>query len=472
MLRASAAGIGLWWACPSLLSAARAQGSSIRYSASSAEGKAMLRTYAAAVRTMMATSAANPLSWTFQWYSHWVRGDRTRQQELRRIFPSTTSPGRALAVSMWNSCQAHGGQNEDNFLPWHRMFVYYFEQLVRQVSGDNSFSLPYWDYTDPAQQAIPEEFRQPNDPVFGSLYRANRTSTPLGSVNAGDPITQAAGAGASALNLDSMLEPGYSGDTGFCAQLDGTLHGAVHVFTGNELGMAAVPWAANDPLFWLHHSNIDRIWAGWNAAGRQNPSNASWLATTFVFANVQGQAVNARISDFLDLTPLNYRYDRLPEIPATGVPAPAQVSGQRVATASGGSLRDQTFNAQLARGAVTTSAPRLSDVVGRRQVYLQITGLSASAQPGMFYNIFLALPAGATPSTTAPNYVGALAFFDAVGHEGHTMTKTRMFNVTRQLSELRARGQLTENPKITLIPTGEPAPNSNPIIGEISLVVR
>jgi len=35
------------------------------------------------------------------------------------------------------------------FLSWHRMYLYYFERILRQASGDQNLTLPYWDYSIP-----------------------------------------------------------------------------------------------------------------------------------------------------------------------------------------------------------------------------------------------------------------------------------------------------------------------------------
>ena len=90
---------------------------------------------------------------------------------------------------MWSNCEAHGNgivpqgapgfppQVEDYFLPWHRLFVMYFEQIIRAVSGKNEFALPYWNYSTQDQTVrgvIPPEFTKPNGPVFSSLYVQNR----------------------------------------------------------------------------------------------------------------------------------------------------------------------------------------------------------------------------------------------------------------------------------------------------------
>jgi tyrosinase len=44
-------------------------------------------------------------------------------------------------------------------------------------------------------------------------------------------------------------------------------------------------WAALDPIFRLHHANIDRLWNRWLELGdgRTNPSDVAWLDRVFVF---------------------------------------------------------------------------------------------------------------------------------------------------------------------------------------------
>src|SRR5205823_6232495 len=59
----------------------------------------------------------------------------------------------------WNQCQ-HGSFF---FLSWHRMYVFWFERILRAASGDPNLAVPYWDYTNPNQQALPTAFWQPAD---------------------------------------------------------------------------------------------------------------------------------------------------------------------------------------------------------------------------------------------------------------------------------------------------------------------
>ncbi|HEX8155656.1 MAG TPA: tyrosinase family protein, partial [Thermoanaerobaculia bacterium] len=288
-----------------------AQTPRIRYDARSTQGKAMLTTYAKAVSTMRNAASVPvgaPRSWTFQWYTHFVKGDTTKAAELARIYPAA-SAWKNLANEMWNTCQAHSGQPENYFLPWHRMFVFFFEQIVRTISATPSFTLPYWNYSVAGanQGVLPPEFRTPNNST-NPLYVSKRNP------NANNGLNIAAGQPDAPLSLVALNQCTYGpsgAQQGFCATLDFGLHGNVHVLTGNGQNMGSVPWAAYDPIFWMHHSNIDRLWASWNAAGRKNPTDSTFLNKTFIFADGNGNRVVAKISDFLDITRLGYKYDRL-----------------------------------------------------------------------------------------------------------------------------------------------------------------
>ena len=189
------------------------------------------------------------------------------------------------------------------------MFVYYFEQIVRRVSGRADFTLPYWDYTsdDPAKRGVvPLEFRSPADPVFGVLYRPDRTDLansgqPIQSNNRGDPMKIGGPMGKANYEM-------VGSDAGFCRAINSSIHGNIHVLVGNSLGMGTVPYSAGDPLFWVHHSNIDRMWASWNRNGGVNPVDATWAQQTCVFGGPTGR-VSGVLKDFFDCEALGYGYD-------------------------------------------------------------------------------------------------------------------------------------------------------------------
>ena len=290
-------------------------GPRVRYDVSSPQGQQMLAVYAKAVGLMMALPDSDPRSWVFQWYSHFSRDDRGKASEIARVYGSAPSPQRSLALQMWDGCQAHGANEDENFfLPWHRMYVFAFENIVRAIADEPNFTLPYWNYSNPSQRAIPAQFRRPGDPVWGPLYRPNRGP----GVNAGQPIA-AAGDLAPGVLTEGTYSP-LGGDQGFNANLDAGLHGTVHVGVGDATtGMGAIPWAANDPIFWLHHCNIDRLWASWNAEGNANPSDGAFTAKGFVFAGPTGAQITYTVGNVLSLSQMGYGYDAL--IASDGSPA-------------------------------------------------------------------------------------------------------------------------------------------------------
>ena len=447
-----------------------AQGTRVRYNAYSTQGKAMLQKYESAVTRMMNGSLypeQNPLSWTFQWYTHWVKEPPGMTSELNRIYPQPNAPYRSLAQAMWETCQAHGGENEDFFLPWHRMFVYYFELIVRQISYEPSFTLPYWNYSNPAQAAIPPEFAV----TTSSLYRSSRNP----GVNTGSTIPANLVA-LSALTDKTYSQNGASG--GFCADLDFGLHGNVHVWVGNNQGMGAVPWAANDPIFWMHHANIDRLWASWNKGNCKNPNYAAWLNQQFVFSDISGNKVVATVKNFNDIAQLGYTYDAF-----EAASCPRLIVGINPALlatlASGLKLERTPVRLNLApvkpkSGAKTIALrEQVKALAPEKNVFLVLKDVQAAAPPGVHYDVYLDLPEGAKPSHDSPNYVGTINFF------GVTMMNDKMasmrprtfsLDVTEQVRALEAHGGLSDTPAVTLVPQGEPNEAAKPSIGQIQLV--
>lgn len=484
----------------------------IRYNVSSPEGAAMLVKYAEAVKRMSARATGDPTSWTFQWFTHYVRGDRTKDGELA----SLPQPQRALAAELWNTCQAHGRNTlEDCFLPWHRVYLYYFERIARAALNDASFTMPYWDYTAPAHRALPAPFRDTSSP----LYRKHRKA----SVNLGRPLDEGQGS-PSPLNLGCFDQQNYlaSGGTtqGFCLNLDSGLHASVHVLVGDRQGMGDITWAANDPIFWLHHANVDRLWASWLSGGHSNPDDDAWRNCQFVFADENGARVSAHIGDFLDIAALGYAYDRLEsvsfavaEAPVTGGAAPSRAGrasaappgaaappqneraitaaappSNTVASASGpvavGSLPVQVAlnlppSVLAAPGAAATGAappeqaapPRVGAARPKAaapapqarpaHLYLVIRNLQAQAQPGVLYAVYLNVGTGAAKKSSR---LGTINFFDA-GMAGMVSQKFASFDVTGILDGNVSAKEIA----VTIAPVGEPATGAKPVIGDITL---
>jgi tyrosinase len=367
------------------------------------------------------------------------------------------------------------------------MYVYFFEQIIRSISGEAQFTLPYWDYTNAAKHALPPEFTMANDPVFKPLFRSQRKT----SVNNGQPID----AGRPPfLNLNDMKFANYleTSPGGFCLNLDRNLHGNVHVNVGgsppaSDLGMRFVPTAANDPIFWLHHCNIDRIWASWNKAGGKNPNDATFKAQKFTFANTNGQAVQRAVGTVLDTQQLNYVYDnylRRPPgsqpFPASGGPAVAAVALHADTAPASGPV---TLGAQPVTVSLATRdlpdlpgpnrrgfAAQLSNALDTRQLYIVLRDVQVRQDPGVTYAVYLNVAKDTKPAIDDPGYVGTLNFFSAHGEHADHGGANVAFPATDVLRTLRQQGRAAGEPTITLVPDGEYVGGAEPRIGSISLV--
>jgi tyrosinase len=450
-----------------------AQTSAVRYEVLTPQGQAMVKKYAAAVAKMMAAPKTSPLGWTFQWYTHFA--PTAKPATITAIYGATPSPQRSLAGEMWNTCQSHMGQPEDYFLPWHRMYVFFFESIIRSVLADNSFTLPYWNYSaaGSAHGVLPAAFRASADPLLKSLFLPNRNN----GVNSGTPIDASQ---PHALDPDSLTQTTYSASgpkPGFCGDLDAKLHGNVHVLVGNSTDMGQIPTAAGDPIFWMHHCNIDRLWASWNKAGRANPKGAAFLSKTFVFADHTGKRVVAKIGDFLDIAPLHYTYDSLEPVPsaigahaaAPGTPRPpATVASAATITLSAKPLRVPL--AKPFRGAaITPQGPG-----GPVRYYVVVQGLNSDRQPGVLYNLYLNLPDATSDATNAAHLIGSINFFGAMSHglgaDAHAMSsKFISFDITPLVQRLGAQA-VSGDLHVTIAPAGAPQGEAQPTLASLKIV--
>ena len=129
------------------------------------------------------------------------------------------------------------------FLAWHRGYLYYFEQQLRTVSGDNALCVPYWYYYKYPQ--IPAEFTDP------------ATNNPLYMPRTGTNVYNA-------LTLSPFASTVWNFQRGtanaFEPQIEAGPHNPVHNLIGGEMANMTSP---RDPIFYLHHANIDRLCHAW-----------------------------------------------------------------------------------------------------------------------------------------------------------------------------------------------------------------
>jgi tyrosinase len=364
--------------------------------------------YARAVAHMRERPASDPTSWSYQ----------------ASIHGSEASPAKPL----WNECQ----HKSWFFLPWHRMFLYHFEQIVRATvaatGGPDDWALPYWNYGLGGRNAsLPLAFRVPQ--LAGGSENPLYTGARESGINSGATLPAAATSPAKALARPRFIgKAEFGGGATAPAQfstaggeLEETPHNIIHSLVGGEGLMGNIRTAAQDPIFWLHHANIDRLWSVWIAAGgRSDPSESRWRDQTFEFFEKDGQRVSMHCTDVLDtLADLGYTYDTTPPpAPAAPPPAPAAapphpraapVPQQQMIGASEHSLELVGAPASVS---IAIDGEAAAGPIGRnRHVYLNVEDVEGETNPGTVYGIYANLPEGAPADLEAPHHVGNLSFF-------------------------------------------------------------
>jgi tyrosinase len=160
--------------------------------------------------------------------------------------------------------EAHGNVG---FLPWHRAYLLDLERELQAI--DARVTLPYWRFDRPAPNLFTREFMGvPNTAgqlqfSAGHPFTTWRTDGALGITRT--PLFNTAAAPPNLLTEEQTINlGGLTGATASYADFDameGNPHGSAHVsFTGF---IRSLPIAARDPLFFLLHCNVDRLWAKW-----------------------------------------------------------------------------------------------------------------------------------------------------------------------------------------------------------------
>ncbi len=210
------------------------------------------------------------------------------------MMTATPMPGEPLDSIARNV--AHSGPA---FLPWHRYFCRELELLLQ--SKKKTVTLPYWDWAADAADPLAAPLWN-GDPAAGPVYVGGDGDGPNGEVTTGPfarwtaliadletggllprkGITRALGGSfPTADQVEDMIsdrdtydEAPWSRDSrdSFRNRSEGwpgsndpgeqgsQLHNRVHLWVGGDMGPGTSP---NDPVFFLHHCNVDRLWARW-----------------------------------------------------------------------------------------------------------------------------------------------------------------------------------------------------------------
>jgi tyrosinase len=435
------------------------------------------------------------------------------------------------------------------FLPWHRGYVAAFEAIVRAaivgLGGPADWALPYWNYNSgqPSALKLPPAFSSqtmpdgsPNPLYVSRRYGGDGRGTVvlqprhIRTVALGDGLF-AGGANAVPPGFggpNTLFHHGDEADNLAPGALESEPHNNVHTEVGgalagsdpndeNNLGLMTMPnTAALDPIFWLHHANIDRWWDIWlrQGGGRANPTDPAWLSGPLLqpFAMptpTRGDWQFAADGVLVTTAPgLNYVYDdysspnapaprqatRLAQLglaprqvqelvqkePAMAAPQSSDVIGSNEAAVS---LSDgiATTTVALDRPSVSElaagfrAAVRAEKAVEPDRVFLKLENIRSRTDAALV-SVYVGLPAGAKPESHPDNFVGTISMFGvtkASSQDGDSAGNgvSQVFEITPIIDALHANGDLAglDRLDVTFAPEGLP-PGAGASVGKVRIL--
>ncbi len=173
-------------------------------------------------------------------------------------------------------CRHH----ENAYNPWHRMYLMMFEDALRSVEGCEDVTLPYWDIT--AKEIPSVLFEDPFDTytvrpklctLTGFCYPQPYVTIRYGAARI---LANIAARGIPQNIADALGHSHWERFNGWDAgrTQDGIIraHDNGHVACGTTMQNQDV--TAFDPIFWIFHSNWDRLWWKWQQAFGATTLNA------------------------------------------------------------------------------------------------------------------------------------------------------------------------------------------------------
>ncbi len=402
------------------------------------------------------------------------------------------------------------------FLPWHRAYLRMYERLARDVTGNQGFALPYWDWT--SSPGFPRAFAEPTfngqaNPLFlngrsvgaGSRMPANMVGPRV--IDRAMAQTVFERFGSSRPQGQNSTDPGWIQARGIEGPLEAIPHNRVHGAVG---GVMAAMESPLDPVFLMHHGHIDYLWALWMSRGRTNSRNRLWREMVFPnqFIGSDGQLYSERVTEMEEVVPLGFTFGLEPQEPDRELPRPpaedrliAVLSGEAVAESLGAFRRVERMAAaatperpaslafELPAGALPAAvtgeagAQSLTDVLGSgggqtalgdllqsggdapapaapqgQAVYAVLRRIATSAPAGTQLRLFVNRPdAGPATPTEDPHFAGAIGFFASAPGEicqAGGDAPTVALDITETLARLSGLGRLAGPVSLQLVAAG------------------
>lgn len=451
-------------------------------------------------------SRIDPWHPTIAWYEYAFRVLRTTTdvsdplslEAIANIHGTNLDPASwpsEVGPQDWNACQHFSWY----FLPWHRMYLHYYETILRGIidaaEGPGDWALPFWNYDalDPQTLALPPAFLQPQRPDGGdnALYVAERADAILQGFGVPEWDVELTG-WPDIFTHASLFVPTFGGPmTGWShfgsamGHLEREPHGNVHVDVGGDFGfMSAFETAGLDPIFWLHHANIDRLWEIWrNIPGHADPQETGWTTAGFDFGFGHARRTYW-VSDIVDTSAsqMGYAYEGVPVfVPGAGgggfalegEQQPAPRGEPRLVGASEGEVPLGPDPAAVTIGVEPPGGLGL-DAAPPEHVYVVLQNVHASTARNRTYAVHVGVPEGDDPAGHPELLAGRFSTFGVVGAtQAHREEAggglTVSFDVTGIVRRLEDEGRWQpESMRVTVTPAPPPDPEKALALDETS----
>lgn len=348
------------------------------------------------------------------------------------------------------------------FLPWHRAYLFLFEQICRKLTGEAKFGLPYWNWA--IDNSIPSPFWNTSSNLFHSPRTATATSVANTSILGHSRMEEI-------LDETNFLIFGSSETAQ--GPFESGPHNHIHGFVGGTMGSGGSPL---DPIFWTHHCMIDYCWVDWNInRDHDNTDDPTWTGKSWTdhFVDAEGNPVEAHVVGTILMPFLSYQY----EASQIGVDtrdfflrrSEAEIKVLKARLEKGAAVRlDVKKRVAFSRGIELTTAkgaagvlpikPReMERVFETEQPDRALVNIGFAAVPqtsDFFVRVFVNKP-DATPQTGVDDihYAGSFSFFGTGPQTGGTHEHQKplfLVDITKTLRSLRERGLLKEDEDISL----------------------
>jgi hypothetical protein len=286
----------------------------------------------------------------------------------------------------------------NKFLPWHRAYLYMVERVLRRLSQDDNLRLVYWNWESPGSRVVPSIYV----PSGQSLYWPTRGTFPSSIWPLRDDQVNV---------KPDLLIPDFltfgGGGPGQTGAAYSTAHANVHNAFAPNGDMRNLLFSPRDPVFYAHHSNIDRLWSSWSRLHPAEHSRTNFGDDRAYFYDEDRKLRFIKFNNVKDESKLGYKY-------STYMQSGTQVNKlERFALAG----RNSEFTIGDA------AMKKMSRVPGPRILLVRNIHNLEEFPEARTFGIFADQPSLGAPSSQDPLFLGTVAtVFGAQGEETGPLT--------------------------------------------------